>query len=349
MRPETPTADRFEQPSAPVRVLAGVLSAAAAIGVAHLAAAVIAPSASPVIAIGSTLVDAAPTPVKEFAVRQFGTYDKPVLLSGIGLALLVVAAAIGFVAWRHRRIALAAIAALGVVGVAAVLIRPGGSVAAVIPSVLAGVVGAAALWLLTALGKRPDRAAEMTEAHRRRARRGFLIGAGATGAAALAAGAGGIALTRSRAGGAGSSELALPAATSRAPAVPAGAQVAGRHTVPHLDRRLLPGRHQPRHSPDRRRRLDADHRRSGRPAALAELRRPARPADDRADDHPHLRLQRGRRPLCRQRPLARRPVRRDHRSGRRPARSRPGLQLLVGLRLHLQHARIRRSATAGTR
>ena len=36
------------------------------------------PVASPILAVGSTLIDAAPTPAKEFAVRTFGTYDKPI-------------------------------------------------------------------------------------------------------------------------------------------------------------------------------------------------------------------------------------------------------------------------------
>ena len=52
--------------------------------------------------------------------------------------------------------------------------------------------------------------------------------------------------------------------------------------------------------------LGADHRRRRRPRADSQLRRPARDADDRARHHPHLRLQRHRRPLRRRRPLARR-------------------------------------------
>jgi DMSO/TMAO reductase YedYZ molybdopterin-dependent catalytic subunit len=211
-----------------LRVLVGIVAAGAAIGVAHLVAALIEPSASPLIAVGSTLVDAAPTPIKEFVVRHFGTYDKPILLSGIGVVLLVLAAMIGLLAWRRRRLALAAIGALGLVGVVAVLLRPGGTWTEVIPSLVAGLVGMAALEILIRLGRRsPDSGAEIAEAQQRRARRGFLIGVGATGAVALVAGAAGVDVTRGRAGGAGSSRIALPRPTSVAAPIPAGAQVSG--------------------------------------------------------------------------------------------------------------------------
>ncbi len=214
-------------------MLTGVLSAAAAIGTSHLVAAFTMPSASPLIAVGSTLIDAAPTPAKEFAVRQFGTYDKPILISGIGLALLVLASLIGLLAWRHRRLALSAIGALGVVGVIAVVIGPGAGWRGLLPSVVAGVVGAGALWGLTAVWSRrssaglADPSAAMTEANRRRARRGFLLGLGATGALAAATGTSGALAARSRPGGAGSSRLPLPTPTSAAAPIPSGAQVPG--------------------------------------------------------------------------------------------------------------------------
>ncbi len=219
-----------------LRVLAGILFAAAAIGVAHLVAALVAPSASPVLAVGSTLIVAAPTPVKEFAVRQFGTYDKPILLSGIGVALLVLAAGIGLVAWRHRRLASSAIGALGIVGLIAVLLGPDGGWRGILPSLVAVVVGVVALWWLTSLWSRHplsdrhgrrDPSKEMTETNQRRARRGFLLGLGATGAVAVVAGASGALVARARPGGAGSSGLRLPVPESSAASIPAGAQVAG--------------------------------------------------------------------------------------------------------------------------
>ena len=89
------TADRGAATSHPpllLRALAGVVSALAAVGVGHGVAGLINPAASPLLAVGSTLIDAAPTPAKEFAVRTFGTADKPILIGSIGVVLLVFAA-----------------------------------------------------------------------------------------------------------------------------------------------------------------------------------------------------------------------------------------------------------------
>ena len=83
--------------------LAGVLAVASGAAVAELVAALIGrPQAGTVVVVGSVLVDAAPTPVKEFAVATLGTADKPVLLGGIGVVLAVLAAGLGIVACRNR-------------------------------------------------------------------------------------------------------------------------------------------------------------------------------------------------------------------------------------------------------
>ena len=89
-------------PAPLVRILAGLASAGAAIGVGHLVAALTDPAASPLLAVGSVAIDAAPTPAKEFVVRTLGNYDKPVLVGAIALLLAVVAALLGLIAWRRR-------------------------------------------------------------------------------------------------------------------------------------------------------------------------------------------------------------------------------------------------------
>ena len=68
------------------------------------------PQAGTVVAVGAVLVDAAPTPVKEFAVATLGTADKPVLLGGIAVVLAVLAAGLGVVAFRSRVAGLAGVA-----------------------------------------------------------------------------------------------------------------------------------------------------------------------------------------------------------------------------------------------
>ena len=68
--------------------VSGLLAAATGTAVGHLVAAFVAPSASPVVAIGGRVIDATPTPVKDWAVSTFGTADKVVLVASIVLVTL---------------------------------------------------------------------------------------------------------------------------------------------------------------------------------------------------------------------------------------------------------------------
>ena len=129
--------------------LAGLLAVAAGAAVAELVAALLGrPQAGTVIAVGGVLVDAAPTPVKEFAVATLGTADKPVLLGGIAVVLAVLAAGLGVVAFRNRVAGLAGVAVLGLVGVAAAVTRPAAELVDALPSLVGGLVIAGALLLL---------------------------------------------------------------------------------------------------------------------------------------------------------------------------------------------------------
>ncbi len=212
---------------------AGVVAAGVAVGVGHLIAALTDPVTSPMIAVGSALIDAAPTPAKEFAVRTLGTNDKPVLLATVALVLLVFAAVLGLLAWRHPRIAYAGIALLGVAGVIAALTR--GGVLDTIPSVVAGVAGVLALRFLLTRRSRPaedgddePRTASAVDAAAGRSRRGFLVALGGTAAVAALTGGGGIVAGRVRAAGAAARRaLGLPAPSSPAPPLPDGVQVSG--------------------------------------------------------------------------------------------------------------------------
>ncbi|WP_329102018.1 molybdopterin-dependent oxidoreductase [Micromonospora sp. NBC_01699] len=135
----------------------GLLAATAGVTAAELLATLTRPQAGPLVAVGSTLIDAAPTPVKEFAVRTFGTYDKPLLLGGIGLALAGLAVLTGLLARRRSAAGLGGAALLGVLGAVAALLRPGARAVDVLPSVAGALVAAGVLrWLLP----RPASAAE---------------------------------------------------------------------------------------------------------------------------------------------------------------------------------------------
>lgn len=92
-------------------------------------------------------MDVAPTPVKEFAVTVFYTYDKLALQAGIVLVLAVFAAFIGVLAMRRLRYGLAGVAVFGVIGVLASATRASATWAYPLPTV-AGALTAAGLLVL---------------------------------------------------------------------------------------------------------------------------------------------------------------------------------------------------------
>ena len=63
--------------------LAGLVAAGLALGVAELAAGLVGPLSSPVVAVGGAAIDMTPVPVKDFAITHFGSNDKTALLTGI--------------------------------------------------------------------------------------------------------------------------------------------------------------------------------------------------------------------------------------------------------------------------
>ncbi|MGW3899166.1 molybdopterin-binding oxidoreductase, partial [Micromonospora profundi] len=130
--------------------LAGVTAATVAIGVAEPVAVLTGPRSAPLVAVGGVVVDAVPEPLKQFAIDVFGTADKIALLVGTALLLGGFAALIGVLAARRLAIGLAGIAALGAVGVAAALTRPGADLADALPSLVGGGLGALVLWLFIA-------------------------------------------------------------------------------------------------------------------------------------------------------------------------------------------------------
>ncbi len=172
------------------------------------------------IAVGSVLVDAAPTPAKEFAVRTLGTADKPVLLASVAAVLLAVSAVLGLIAWGHRVVSVTGIAVLGLAGAGAAVWR--GGIAAAPPSMAAAAAGATALWICVAVSRSgPDRDPAGS-------RRRLLVALAATGALAAIAGGVGVILERGRqAGAAARRALGLPDPASPAPPLPDGVQAPG--------------------------------------------------------------------------------------------------------------------------
>ncbi|MDI1460916.1 molybdopterin-dependent oxidoreductase [Catellatospora sp. KI3] len=206
---------RILNPGTTRSAAAGVLAAAAGSAAAELCAALLRPESSPLIGIGSTVIDATPTPAKEYAVRTFGAYDKPLLLIAMAAVLVLLAGGLGMVARRRPRSAQAAAAALGVLAAAAVVSRPAAAPLDAVPSLLAGAVAAVVLGLLTGPLGAPGPAAATVPADRRR----FLLAAGAVAGSSLAVG--GVAATI-RVLTSGSAERAREAITLPPPVQPAG-------------------------------------------------------------------------------------------------------------------------------
>ena len=216
--------------------LAGLLAVAAGAAVAELVAVLLGrPQAGTVVAVGAVLVDAAPTPVKEFAVATLGTADKPVLLGGIAVVLAVLAAGLGVVGCRSRAAGVAGAVVLGLVGVAAALTRPAAELVDALPSlvgaaVIAGRAAAAPAPPCAPLRPRVPVSGEPGPLVRPPSprhgaavdRRAFLGAAALVAAGAAAAGGGAALLGRSASGARVRESVRLPAAAEPAPPLPAG-------------------------------------------------------------------------------------------------------------------------------
>jgi DMSO/TMAO reductase YedYZ molybdopterin-dependent catalytic subunit len=207
----------------------GLASASVAVGVAHLLSALVAPEASPVLAVGSAAIDLAPQPVKSFAISTFGTADKPVLLAGIGVVVTALAVVLGIASIRRPRVGLIGLAALGALGAAAALSRPGASAVAALPAIAGAFAGAATLF---ALRRRavpaptpPPEAEPTTHELDRVDRRRFLVGSGAAFGVAAAAGLLGGFLSRRKAADASRAGVSVPRADDVAAVAPSGADL----------------------------------------------------------------------------------------------------------------------------
>lgn len=210
-----------DQPRRAVRALAGGSSAAVALALGHLSSVPAQTATSPAILVGSQLVDAAPTPVKEVVVRLLGTADKPVLIIGVVLVTVLLGALLGTLAWSRPRIAVAGVLAIGATGAVIALIRPGTGVSAAVPSLVAVIGGVLTLRLL--VGRPGNRSAEVADPGRR-----VLLGAAASAVVVAVSAGGGVVLNQmARAGDLTRRMFDLPRPASPAPALPEGVQVPG--------------------------------------------------------------------------------------------------------------------------
>ncbi|MEZ0093543.1 molybdopterin-dependent oxidoreductase [Streptacidiphilus sp. EB129] len=135
-------------PRALLAALSGLVAAFAALAVAELASVPVRPQASPVTAVGESVIDQTPGAVKDFAVRNFGTNDKLMLQLGILVLLALFAVVLGLLAARRRRTGSLGVLAFGLLGALAARSRPDAGSWDALPSVVGALVGAALLYFL---------------------------------------------------------------------------------------------------------------------------------------------------------------------------------------------------------
>ncbi|MBJ7356337.1 molybdopterin-dependent oxidoreductase [Nocardioides sp.] len=216
--------------------LFGVLATLVGVATGHFVAALLNPASSPVLAVGSQVIDLTPTPMKEWAIRQFGDRDKAILIGSVMAGVLLLAAVAGVLARRSLRLGAGLLLVLVAVAGFTAMNRPTAELVDVVPSVAAAISGVAALWLLDrtarpAATRAPAPTSKPAEhpmehlmpgadpAATAPSRRGVLVATGALALAAAALGGAGryIGRVRTRL-----ENISLPAPADPAPAFPTG-------------------------------------------------------------------------------------------------------------------------------
>jgi DMSO/TMAO reductase YedYZ molybdopterin-dependent catalytic subunit len=205
--------------------LAGIAAVLAGFGAAELVAGLIAPGASPVLVVGALLIDLAPAPVKDFVIGLFGTGDKVALIVFIALVAAVLAALAGVLEHRRAPFGRYLIILVGLVALAAALTRADASPFDAVPPVLAMVVAAVLLTVLTNRLHDPAETGSIASPGPASAdRRRFLVLSGVTaGAGLIAAAAGSLLSAGSRAADAARALFTLPAPAVPGAPIPAAA------------------------------------------------------------------------------------------------------------------------------
>ncbi|MCH9729616.1 MAG: molybdopterin-dependent oxidoreductase [Actinomycetia bacterium] len=210
-----------------VRAMGGIAAAAVSLGVAQLVAAAFGPGADVRTAVGSSVIDLTPGPVKEWAIQTFGTSDKLVLSVLVLVVIGVLAALAGIVESARRPVGSAMIAAAGVAGCAAVLSRTGATIVDIVPTIVGAVCGVAVLRLL--VSQRFTDSVPVPEQPEApdRGRRLSLVALGLF-AAGVASGVAGVVISRLKSSVAGErQDFALPRVDVPAPPIPAAVQPKG--------------------------------------------------------------------------------------------------------------------------
>jgi DMSO/TMAO reductase YedYZ molybdopterin-dependent catalytic subunit len=215
-----------------VAAVIGVLAVAAALGAGQLVAGLVAPGASPFLAVGDGVIRLSPQVLTEFAKTTFGTADKMVLLTGMAVVIVAVAAIAGLLSRYQARPGVVTVTVLGLLGFAAVILAPAFAPLDLLAPAAALVAGVGVFRSLHRLAVRAYQAepllgpTERPEPSAGMSRRGMLVGSSAAvGLLSLAAGAGGSWLggRAQKSQQVVADDLARIPLAERAPAIPTGA------------------------------------------------------------------------------------------------------------------------------
>ncbi len=216
------------------RALAGVLAGTAGLAVSLAVTSLLRLRLTPANAVAEAVIEITPGKIALELIHLVGRWDKPLLLAGVLVGLLVLSATAGLLSLRSRWLGPALFLAMAVVAAAAALTRSGAASADVVPVVAGFVTWVGVLSFLTSapdpsssravparVDGAPDRLGEPTAP----ARRTFLVRAGAVALGSLVVGIGGSLLGRKRREvEAARARLDLPVTPG---AVPSGAQLDG--------------------------------------------------------------------------------------------------------------------------
>jgi len=205
--------------------LVGAVAGLAGLAIAGLAAWIVAPTGSPVPAVGELIINVLPGPLVNFGKETLGTADKPVLLGIIVVAVLILCAIAGRLEWRRRFAGAAIFAVVAVLGMIGIAAQPDASITAYVPTIVGLLLGY--MILSSLIGKlqqwRSPQAAAKDDGAQSAARRTFLAWTIVAGtAAAVAAVTGQVLLRASSAVDTARQKLKLPTPVKPAAAAPAG-------------------------------------------------------------------------------------------------------------------------------
>jgi len=213
-----------------LEALVGVITGLVVLAVSEVISLFVGGKGSPVIAVGSFVIDIVPGWFKTFVIDVFGTADKLVLTIVLLVLVFLLAIAVGILEFRRAPLGVVLLAVIAVAAIAAVVTRADSSPADAFPTLIGAVIGVVLLRVLTrrldAWSAVPTRITSLAGDDRRFERRKFLQLLIASGVASAVVGAGArIASAAQQAATAARAAIRLPAAASAAPVIPAGAEL----------------------------------------------------------------------------------------------------------------------------